>query len=690
MLLLTLLITVATHAQWKQTNGPCGGWISSIYAKDSTLFAGTQSGIFRSTSFGKSWGLLYYTFDKVNCFASDGEKIFAGTEHGDLIIISGNDNHRERIITNDYPQGYEGSIWSIAISGNTIFIGTSYSLFVSTDYGQKWTELKNAPRMVRSLIIRESIVLACSLFDSYLYRSTDLGLTWKKVRSVSNIIISNNILILSADGIYRSDDFGSTWTKTADQIGGVLVKCKNEISCLGWQGIYRSSDNGLTWNNRMEWPPQFAVNELITIASSGTKLFAGTYEDIYISEDYGQSWIASTEGLTSTQIHWMTTQGNRLLALTYEGITYFSENCGISWEKIHKSSQGGGYLRALHFCGNNIITPGIGGMDLSSDNGQSWEKVLDGGYCFANMDDKVFAGTSQGLVVSTDYGKTWSTTGLTRNSVNQLTSVEHIAIIGSNIFAYYSSYYSSDVHGVLISTDEGKSWSQVNLSVSNAIDNPPVRGFVVNENDLFAWTSGNGLVRSSDLGKSWTSVWSGFQDMSIVSQAIKDSTLFAVVDSSLGPSAKHLGVFVSKDYGKTWKPINEGLPDFNVATIAVEGNDLYAGTAFGGVWKRSIAEIITDIGKKEEVVPSNFSLSQNYPNPFNPTTTIKYQLPITGHVTLKVYDLLGREVATLVNEEKTPGNYQVKFDGSNLSSGVYFYRMQAGDFTQTKKIVLLK
>jgi hypothetical protein len=84
------------------------------------------------------------------------------------------------------------------------------------------------------------------------------------------------------------------------------------------------------------------------------------------------------------------------------------------------------------------------------------------------------------------------------------------------------------------------------------------------------------------------------------------------------------------------------------------------------------------------------SLSQNYPNPFNPSTTIKFSIPNTQFTTLKVYNILGREVATLVNEEKTPGNYEVQFNGSNLSSGVYFYRLQSGSFSEIKKFVLMK
>ena len=91
-----------------------------------------------------------------------------------------------------------------------------------------------------------------------------------------------------------------------------------------------------------------------------------------------------------------------------------------------------------------------------------------------------------------------------------------------------------------------------------------------------------------------------------------------------------------------------------------------------------------------EIVTNKFNLSQNYPNPFNPSTTISWQSPVSGHQTLKVYDVLGNEVATLVSEFRNAGNYEVDFDASKLSSGVYFYKLQAVDFVQTKKMLLMK
>ena len=88
--------------------------------------------------------------------------------------------------------------------------------------------------------------------------------------------------------------------------------------------------------------------------------------------------------------------------------------------------------------------------------------------------------------------------------------------------------------------------------------------------------------------------------------------------------------------------------------------------------------------------PTEYALYQNYPNPFNPTTTIKYQIPELSFITLKVYDVLGNEVSTLVNEEKPIGDYELEFDATNLPSGIYFYRLQTGSFVETKKMLLMK
>jgi flagellar hook assembly protein FlgD len=89
-------------------------------------------------------------------------------------------------------------------------------------------------------------------------------------------------------------------------------------------------------------------------------------------------------------------------------------------------------------------------------------------------------------------------------------------------------------------------------------------------------------------------------------------------------------------------------------------------------------------------IPKTFALEQNYPNPFNPGTNIKFQLPKSEFVTVTIFDMLGKKVATLVNEQKEAGYYDIKFDGTNYASGMYFYKIEAGNFTDTKKMILIK
>ena len=135
-------------------------------------------------------------------------------------------------------------------------------------------------------------------------------------------------------------------------------------------------------------------------------------------------------------------------------------------------------------------------------------------------------------------------------------------------------------------------------------------------------------------------------------------------------------------FNSSWRPLE-------VSSLLVDGGGNfyeYSGYNFTLAYKLVETEVASDIGN----APATCSLSQNYPNPFNPITTIKYELPASSMVRLSACDMLGREVSVLVNERKDAGVHEVTFDGSNLASGVYFYRLQAGDFVQSKSFVLLK
>jgi hypothetical protein len=123
--------------------------------------------------------------------------------------------------------------------------------------------------------------------------------------------------------------------------------------------------------------------------------------------------------------------------------------------------------------------------------------------------------------------------------------------------------------------------------------------------------------------------------------------------------------------------------------LAVNGASIFAGTIGGGLWMRSLSELL-GVSKGSAMLQKQFTLSQNYPNPFNPSTTINYSIPKAGHVKLIVYNAIGSKVATLANDFKSAGTYSVIFNGKDLASGIYFYRLETGNYSVVKKLILMK
>ena len=168
------------------------------------------------------------------------------------------------------------------------------------------------------------------------------------------------------------------------------------------------------------------------------------------------------------------------------------------------------------------------------------------------------------------------------------------------------------------------------------------------------------------------------------------SHLLVVLLTSTGSAQNTRAAWYTFDMGY------HGLEAGNTTVLSVIGQ------GFVGVSRQSNTEIIsgflsdslmsgTIVGVTgQEEVPASFSLEQNYPNPFNPSTTVHFELPTAAHVTLKVYNVLGQEVMTVLDEEMAGGRYDVRIHASALSSGAYFYRLHAGDFVQTRKLVVLR
>ncbi len=265
-----------------------------------------------------------------------------------------------------------------------------------------------------------------------------------------------------------------------------------------------------------------------------------------------------------------------------------------------------------------------------------------------------------------------------------------------------------------ISTDDGVSWTDIRYNLTFG----PGEVGINSNGDIIAASWGGGMWRKLSGDTLWTnigtslypyigSLFIGSNDyiyaekykstdngVTWSSMPIVGSNISKFAENSLG----HLfcgtynygdGVSRSTDFGETWEQINTGLPIMDIRSVAVDADDyLYAGTNGMSIFKTTTSTV-TDVDEIN-FEPVSFELNQNYPNPFNPSTKISWQSPIGNQVTLKVYDVLGNEVATLVDEYKPAGMYDVQFTMKNLSSGIYFYQLRAGNYTQTKKMVLLR
>ena len=151
-----------------------------------------------------------------------------------------------------------------------------------------------------------------------------------------------------------------------------------------------------------------------------------------------------------------------------------------------------------------------------------------------------------------------------------------------------------------------------------------------------------------------------------------------------------LGVFQSTNDGADWVTFNTDFPTVEVYDLKYkEGPSILLAATHGrGCFTFDISTIVNI--NNQHGLADKFSLSQNYPNPFNPSTTIKYEIPLGNQVTLKVYDVLGNEIASLINAKLNAGSYETEFNASKLSSGVYFYKLTVGDVSEIKSMILVK
>ncbi len=294
-----------------------------------------------------------------------------------------------------------------------------------------------------------------------------------------------------------------------------------------------------------------------------------------------------------------------------------------------------------------------------------------------NNDSVVFAGIC-GIQKSTDRGLTWQDILLE----SPWGSSRLVGVDRSDPHVLYRATEAWPSRVLYRSTDSGVSWDSLFSPL-------PITGYsnVTAHGDtilLGLWTypsdasESGAIVRSTNGGADW-------------SISYNQGLVFGLASTSLATyAAVTAGIIRSTDWGLTWEPFNNALPTTGLSSLLVDpiADTVYVSTIAHGVLK--VWRFTTTIDDDRGPHPTGFALCQNYPNPFNPSTTIRYGLPIRSHVTLTVFNTLGQQVATLVQGEQEAGFHEVSFDASGLTSGVYLYRLQAGDFVQTKKLVFVR
>ncbi len=369
--------------------------------------------------------------------------------------------------------------------------------------------------------------------------------------------------------------------------------------------------------------------------------------------------------------------------------------------------------------GNLLAGTWGGKLYRSTDNGLTWVRINDAmtvDYIWSiktNAAGHIFVGTEEGVYRTTDNGSTWAVAGVANKEVR--------ALLIDGAGAIYAGTWSS---GIYKSTDNGATWNQVN----NGLESMAVHALAINAaGEIFTGTYGTGLYKSTNNGGSWVNQNMGYDFVwtlgitsngtilagtygkgvyrstdngatwAIVNDGLRGRFMYSIViDGSNNAFVATWagGVYVSTNNGETWYAV--GLNGANVSslTIATGNGDnpvspvLYAGTQGGIIYKNE--NPLSNVKQINSAVPENFGLRQNYPNPFNPSTRIMFDVPYTSRVTLKVFNMLGEEIKTLISSEYGAGSYSVEFDARSLSSGVYIYRLTAGGVNITRKMLLQK
>jgi photosystem II stability/assembly factor-like uncharacterized protein len=617
-----------------------------------------------------------------------------------------------------------------------IFAGAYKGLFVSTDVGVSWSAVAGHPAIWTNKITRDSqgrlftALWATSRAPSGICRSTDNGVTWSKI--LDSVYMETLEIypgdVLFAGGYYglrRSTSAGQQWEKLIDSVGvRSIIMTQNGSILFGWyvfdpslrMATYRSTDNGVSWGKVAGFYAEYFATD------ANNFVYAACDSGMRRTTDNGTTWQVLNTGLLNRNgaIPWLRTlsrvNDNELVAGEYHtGEIFRSTDLGAHWSTVstvetlqattarisaiaYKSPDklflasslygmeqwtepvGLGYInsglanvkvQSVHVAENgDLFAATEGGVFRSTNNGAAWTKFGTPALFTRALADlpngPLLAGTNLGVIRYAPDGSSFATmnTGIINRSVNTLWA----GTDGRTLVGTEDGLYRLD----------SVTWVPMNVStgVLKVID------IDVSGQTIAVAARDSGVYLSTDNGQLWQRKKTGIENLSV-------SAIVLTSPIQLYAATEQNGIFVTTTASAQWTAAAGGLNDLRLKDLTLgPGGFLYAVSDSGAMSRTNVA--VVAVGDLQPQYPSTYALDQNFPNPFNPSTTIRYGLPHKSAVQLTVFNTLGQQVAVLQKGESEAGYHEVRFDGRNLSSGLYFYRLQAGDFVQTRRLLLLR
>lgn len=699
------------NTNWIFTNPSNFGtdFIDMDFINDNSGFAISNGTIVKTTDSGINWN--FYADLKLPKFVTpttihilNDSILFIGTYNG-LIIKCVN-----KIISLINSDSFSDDLFRTIefIDQHTGFAGTNKQLYKTIDGGQSWDVIDrfNIKNIYKIKFVNHSTGFATSTLGT-IYKTTNSGLNWFKNQfpQSTNVIydidmVDQNTGYACGNGglILKTTDSGNNWFLINSLLSNLIysinffdanigIVVSGENSYYLNSKIELTTDGGLSWSELQSFDKMYfnCVEKLNSKILLGGKV--GFLAQIDRQLNFNQ--ITTYQIPLNTQIKGMKFfNENTGYLITDTGFIYKSVNKGINWNKLSSAPEG---LKVTSF---EFLNESIGFVIGQNQN------------------------LSNVIYRTSNAGFNWSLENLnTNNSINKISFV-------NNQLGYLSSQ-----NGLYKTTNSGITWNLINDSsfITRELKFTGAdTGYCILGTSLFKTTNG-GYNWIKLMQQSSGNIWLSFLNSSvgyILFDNLNNRFLFKTLNGGINWSIEDItskteyvsdfkffnennGFILSDKLYKIENPWNILTPipitqNFRLLNMYIYDENLrfffnhISGDLKAPVILKSSSEGNVSIQNNNSVIES-FTLHQNYPNPFNPSTTIKYNIMNSGIVSLKVFDVLGREVQTLVNEFKTSGTHSVEFNASNLSSGIYFYRLAINEdisnsnkFFDVKKMILIK